>query len=236
MSKAQRESPECFLSHNHSYAPILLGSEMELWLNAWNLFLVLFLIMTLFLFLLRSLGEGLESSGKEREEAGKCVIDSRGVVLLFVSELLTVSKVEGFNRSHRDANFIPMNPEPRRQVTNTVKTYLEVRAIIIWLIKSPRLIEKKKMETLMYSSFNKGRGWTFRVRGLGSHAEDITSNCDAITSSIATPGESCSFPSCVQSGILKTLKIPLTPMLHFLLLKIQVRTCPLNAYIYVLSQ
>lgn len=78
MLKAQHESPERFLSHNHSYAPILLGSEMELRLNAWNLFLVLFLITTLFLFLLPSLGEGLERKGKGRKEAGKYVIDSRG--------------------------------------------------------------------------------------------------------------------------------------------------------------
>ena len=59
MLKAQHEFPECFLSRNHSYAPILLGSEMELCLNAWNLFLVLFLITTLFL--LCSLGEKMQS-------------------------------------------------------------------------------------------------------------------------------------------------------------------------------
>lgn len=89
MLKAQREFPERFLSHNHSYAPILLGSEMELCLNAWNLFLVLFLITTLFL--LCSLGEGLESRGKGRKEAGKCVIDPRFFCfVLFVSELLAV--------------------------------------------------------------------------------------------------------------------------------------------------
>lgn len=88
----------------------------------------------------------------------------------------------------------------------------------------------------MYSSFTKGRGWTFRVRGLCSHAEDISANCYVLTNSTATPRESCSLLSCVQCGILKTLKIPLTLTLRFLLFKIQVRTCLLNAYIYVLSQ
>lgn len=63
--KAQHEFPARFRSHNHSYAPILLGSEMELWLNEWNLFLVLFLITVLFLFLWCALEEGLERKEKE---------------------------------------------------------------------------------------------------------------------------------------------------------------------------
>lgn len=120
MLKAQHEFPERFLLHNHSYAPILLGSEMELRLNAWNLFSVLFLITALFLFLWCSLGEGLERRGKGRKEAGKYVIDSRRV--FFVSELLAVSKAEGFNGSCRDAKLIPMELELRRHVTNTMKT------------------------------------------------------------------------------------------------------------------
>lgn len=62
----------------------------------------------------------------------------------------------------------------------------------------------------MYSSFTKGRGWTFRVRGLCSHAEDVSANCYVLTNSTATPRESCSLLSCVQWGILKTLKIPLS--------------------------
>ena len=119
--KAQHEFPERSLLHNHSYAPILLGPEMELCLNAWNLFLVLFLITTLFLFLWRSLGEGLERRGKGRKEAGKCVTDSR-LFFFNVSELLAVCKVKGFNGSCRDANFIPRKLEPRRHVTNTMKT------------------------------------------------------------------------------------------------------------------
>lgn len=122
MLKAQHEFPERFLSHNHSYAPILLGSEMELWLNAWNLFLVLFLITALFLFLWHSLGEGLERSGKGKREAGKHVIDSRRVFVVVVSELLAVSRVEGFNASCRDANLIERKLELRRHVTNTMKT------------------------------------------------------------------------------------------------------------------
>lgn len=91
--KAQHEFPECFLSTTTAMRQSSRVSEMELWLNAWNLFLVLFLIRALFLFLWRSLGEGLERRGKGRKKAGKYVIDSRKFFLFcFVSELLAVSK------------------------------------------------------------------------------------------------------------------------------------------------
>lgn len=141
--KAQHEFPARFLSHNHSYAPILLGSEMELWLNVWNLFLVLFLITILFLFLWCSLEEGLE--WKEKEGGGQGNRLPRFFFLFFffffpspyfcfVSQLPASSKVEGFKRSCRDTNFIPRKPGFRRQVMNTKKTELEVRAFIIWLM------------------------------------------------------------------------------------------------------
>lgn len=83
MLKAQHEFPERFLSHNHSYAPILLGSEMELWLNAWNLFLVLFLIMALFLFLWHSLGGGFREERKRKEGGREICYRFKAILLLF---------------------------------------------------------------------------------------------------------------------------------------------------------
>lgn len=139
--KAQPEFPERFLSTTAAMRQSSWGSEMELWLNAWNLFLVLFLITALFLFLWRSLEEGwVERRGKGRKEAGKYVIDSRKFlfVCLFLSCLLS-AKIKGFNGSCRDANLIPMEPELRGRVTNTMKTQLEVRATVIWLINLLRL-------------------------------------------------------------------------------------------------
>lgn len=138
MLKAQHEFPARFLSHNHSYAPILLGSEMELWLNAWNLFLVLFLITILFLFLWCSPEEALEE--RKRKEGGS-EIDFQDFsftpphpYFCVVSTLSAPSKVERFNRSCRDTNLIPMKLGLTRHVMNTIKTELGVRTFIIWLI------------------------------------------------------------------------------------------------------
>lgn len=138
MLKAQHEFPARFLSHNHSYAPILLGSEMELWLNAWNLFLVLFLITVLFLFLWCSLEEGLERKEKEGGGEGNRLprffflsFFSLSPYFCFVSELPAPSKVEGFKGSCRDTNHIPVKLGFRRHVMNTMKTKLEVSTFIL---------------------------------------------------------------------------------------------------------
>lgn len=137
MLKAQHEFPERFLSHNRSYAPILLGSEMELWLNAWNLFLVLFLITALFLFLWHSPGEGLERSGKGRRQAGKHVTDSRWVFVV-IFELLAVSR--GISR-------ILQRCKPHSKEAGAQKTCDQHNENVTWgegnydfTNKSPRLI------------------------------------------------------------------------------------------------
>lgn len=131
MLKAQHEFPERFLSTTTAMRQSSWVPEMELWLNAWNLFLVLFLITALFLFLWRSLGEGLERRGKGRKEAGKYVIDSRKFFFVLFLSCSLSAKIEGFNGSCKDANLIPMELELRGRVTNTMKTQLEVRAVVI---------------------------------------------------------------------------------------------------------
>ena len=52
----------------------------------------------------------------------------------FVSELPAPIKGEGFNGSCRHTNLIPMKLGFRRQVMNTMKTELEVRAFILSLM------------------------------------------------------------------------------------------------------
>lgn len=81
-----------------------------------------------FIFISLAFSRGGVREKRKRKKRGREIwYRFKGFLLLFVSQLLSVSKVEGFSGSCRDANFIPMKPEPRRHITNTMKTYIEVR-------------------------------------------------------------------------------------------------------------
>ena len=74
-----------------------------------------------FIFISLVFSRGGVREERKRKEGGReiCYRFKEG---FFVSELLAVSKAEGFNGSCRDAKLIPMELELRRHVTNTMKT------------------------------------------------------------------------------------------------------------------
>lgn len=75
---------------------------------------------------------GVSREERKRKEGGReiCYRFKEVFVCLFLSCSLS-AKIKGFNGSCRDANLIPMEPELRGRVTNTMKTQLEVRATVI---------------------------------------------------------------------------------------------------------
>lgn len=83
---------------------------MELWLNAWNLFLVLFLITTLFLFLWHSLGGGVREERK-RTEGGRgtclfrsCSLSAKEGDLTDLAEMQTSSREAGAQKTRNKYN------------------------------------------------------------------------------------------------------------------------------------
>lgn len=76
-----------------------------------------------FIFISLAFSRGGVREERKRKERGRetCYRFKAGFVVV-VSELLAVSRVEGFNASCRDANLIARKLELRRHVTNTMKT------------------------------------------------------------------------------------------------------------------
>lgn len=79
-----------------------------------------------FIFISLAFSRGGVREERKRKEGGREMCYRFKTFFFFflfnVSELLAVCRVKGFNGSCRDANFIPRKPEPRRHVTNTMKT------------------------------------------------------------------------------------------------------------------
>lgn len=82
MLKAQHESPERFLSHNHSYAPILLGSEMELLVKCMEFILSPFLNYDFILISFAFSRGGVREKRKKKERGREMCFTFKGFVVV----------------------------------------------------------------------------------------------------------------------------------------------------------